>query len=144
MKKILSYVCLILIAFSVVGCSQKGNTKDVTINIGKSSKFSKDELNSAVTCVKNRFNKEFDGCTLTYLWYDEVKSNETVTGYLAHGGGSINKAKSENVVVLYSNFKVGSSYAGGSLNKNSTYTNYLWILVRDSKSGDWHVDDVGY
>jgi hypothetical protein len=46
--------------------------------------------------------------------------------------------------VLLSDFNVDSSGGDGSLNPNSTYGGWNWILIRDSKTGNWRVDDWGY
>ncbi|AGF55703.1 hypothetical protein Cspa_c19350 [Clostridium saccharoperbutylacetonicum N1-4(HMT)] len=63
---------------------------------------------------------------------------------MKNGRGSVNGVKTENVIVLLSNFDVDSSGGDGSLNPNSTYDNYNWILIRDSKTDSWKVDDRGY
>ncbi|NLK98829.1 MAG: DUF4829 domain-containing protein [Epulopiscium sp.] len=100
-------------------------------------------MNDAVNCVKEKF-KDFEGCSLTKLWYDEEKTNNFIEGYLRGGRGSVNGAKAENVIVLLSNFDVDSSGGDGSLNPNSTYSDWNWILIRDSKASNWQVDDWGY
>lgn len=63
---------------------------------------------------------------------------------MKNGRGSVNGAKAENVIVFLSNFDVGSSDGDGTLNLNSTYSDWKWILIRDSKTGNWKVDDIGY
>lgn len=143
MKKILAFIFFMLIMFSLIALKQVGKTDSVSVNIEKSNKFSEVEINNAISCVKNKF-KGFKGCTLKDLWYDEEKSNEFIKGYLSNGRGSVNGVKSENVIVLLSNFDVDSSGGDGSLNPNSTYSNWNWILIRDSKTGKWRVDDWGY
>lgn len=143
MKKIVSLICLMLVMFSLVACKQVGKTNSISVNIEKSNKFSEEEINNAVSCVKKKF-KDFKGCTLTNLWYDEEKSNDFIKGYLSNGKGSVNGVKPENVIVLLSNFDVDSSGGDGSLNPNSTYSNWNWILIRDSKTGNWRCDDWGY
>ncbi len=47
-------------------------------------------------------------------------------------------------MVLLSNFKVGPSGGNGSLEPNSTYTEWQWILIRDNTSDNWLVKDWGY
>lgn len=147
MKKLLSFLCLFSVMFSMmfslVACKQVGKTNHVAVNIEKSDKFSEEEINDAINCVKKKF-KDFDGCNLTKLWYDEEKSNRFIGGYLENGKGSVNGAKAEDVIVLLSDFEVDSSGGDGSLNPNSTYTGWNWILIRDSKTGNWKVDDWGY
>ncbi|RII34623.1 DUF4829 domain-containing protein [Clostridium chromiireducens] len=81
---------------------------------------------------------------MTKLWYDEKKSDQFIEGYLKNGRGSVNGVKPENVIVLLSNFDVDPSGGDGSLNPNSTYDNYNWILIRGSKMDNWKVDDRGY
>ncbi len=122
---------------------QVGKTDNIVVSIGTTDKFSENELNGAVNCVKKSF-KSYKGATLTKLWYDEEKSDQFIEGYLKNGRGSVNGVKPENVIVLLSNFDVDSSGEDGSLNPNSTYDNYNWILIRDSKTDNWKVDDRGY
>ena len=143
MKKVLFYLCLILMVFSLVACKHAGKTnKDVVIT-GESALFSKEEVDAAINCVKIKF-KDFEGCNLKKLWYDEEESNSLIAGYLSNGKGSVNGVKAENVIVLLSNFDVNSSGGDGSFNPNSTYSNWNWILIRDSKTGNWRADDWGY
>ena len=143
MKKMIIFLCLIIVAFSLMAFNQVGKTNNVVTKIEKSDKFSKEEINDAINCVKKKF-KDFNGCNLTQLQYAEEKSNNFIEGYLSNGKGSVNGAKAENVIVLLSNFKVDSSGGDGSFNPNSTYSNWNWILIRDSKTGNWKVDDWGY
>ena len=49
----------------------------------------------------------------------------------------------DEVIVLISSFDVDSSGGDGSLNPNSTYTRWSWILVRN-KNGKWKHVDHGY
>lgn len=48
------------------------------------------------------------------------------------------------MIILLSEFDVGPSGGDGSLNPNSTYDNFIWILIRDDKSSPWKIDDWGY
>lgn len=143
MKKMILFLYIILLVSSLVACKQEGKTNNVVTNIGRSDKFSVQEINDAINCVKKKF-KDFKGCNLTKVWYDEKKSNNSIEGYLKNGMGSMNGVKAENVIVLLSNFDIDSSGGDGSLNSNSTYSGWNWILIRDSKTGNWKVDDWGY
>ncbi|MDK2584616.1 DUF4829 domain-containing protein [Romboutsia sedimentorum] len=143
MKKVISSFIIILIVFSVVGCNRMGKTKDASITIGKSVKFSKKEIDDAVECVKERF-KNYKGCTLTDLWYDENKSNTYVEDYLKYGGGTENGSTKENSIVLMSNFDVDSLGGDGSFEPNSTTDDWQWVLIRDSKTSKWEVIESGY
>ena len=142
MKKIFTYLSMILMIFSLVGCNQNNKPTNIKIDIGESTKFSKEEIDNAVDCLKRSF--DFEACTLTKIYYNEEISNTAVEDYLQFGNGSVNKVKDENVIVLLSDFDVDNSGDNPVLNPGETYTNYNWILIRDDKNSDWKVDDCGF
>lgn len=109
-----------------------------------SDKFSEAEISDAMYCVMDKFDNAFKGCELTKLWYDEEISNAQIESYMTGGRGSFNGINKNNVIVLLSEFNVDSSGGDGSLNPNSTYNNWIWILIRDSGKDEWRVDDWGY
>ena len=128
--------------FSLAGCNQNNKLTDINVNIGESTKFSKEEINNAVDCLKRSF--DFEACTLTKIYYNEEISNTSVENYLQFGNGSENKVKVENVIVLLSDFDVDNSGDNPVLNPGETYTNYNWILIREDKNSNWKVDDWGF
>lgn len=142
MKKIIP-LFLLLVLLSLTIYKHSFNTSQASITIGASSKFTQEDISSAVQQVQQKF-KDFEGCKLTKLWYDEEKSNHFIEGYLQHGKGATNGVTASNVVVLLSDFDVDSSGGDGSLNPNSTYTDWNWILIRDNSDQPWRVDDWGY
>ena len=142
MKKIVIYLSMILMIFLLVGCNQNNKPTDIKLDIGESTKFSKEEIDNAVDCLKRSF--DFEACTLTKIYYNEEISNTAVEDYLQFGNGSVNKVKDENVIVLLSDFDVDNSGDNPVLNPGETYTNYNWILIRDDKISDWKVDDWGF
>lgn len=142
MKKIVIYLSMILMIFLLVGCNQNNKPTNIKLDIGESTKFSKEEIDNAVDCLKRSF--DFEACTLTKIYYNEEISNTAVEDYLQFGNGSVNKVKAENVIVLLSDFDVDNSGDNPVLNPGETYTNYNWILIRDDKNSDWKVDDCGF
>ena len=142
MKKIVIYLSMILMIFSLVGCNQNNKSTNIKLDIGESTKFSKEEIDNAVDCLKRSF--DFEACTLTKIYYNEEISNTAVEDYLQFGNGSVNKVKAENVIVLLSDFDVDNSGDNPVLNPGETFTNYNWILIRDDKNSDWKVDDCGF
>lgn len=128
--------CIILLLFSLVACKQGNTTNDLIRDIGRSSKFTEKEITEAIDSVIDNFS--FLASTLTKVWYDEEKSNSYIISYLKDG------IKSENIIVLLSNFDVDGSGDNPVLNSNSTYTDYQWILIRDNSTSDWRIDDWGY
>ena len=55
----------------------------------------------------------------------------------------LNQYGGDELIVLLSSFDVDASGGDGSLNPNETYSNWNWILVRDS-GGQWRHADHGY
>lgn len=144
MKKAIYFFIIILMLFSLAGCSTDYRVNNAKVTIGKSEKFSEEEINDAVECTKEKF-KSFKGCTLTDIWYDEEKSNKLTHNYLEEGnGGYESGATEENTIVLMANFDVDFWGASPSLEPNSTYTDYQWYLVRESKNTKWEVVGSGY
>lgn len=117
-------------------------TSELVIEIGNSNKFDKKEIEDAVNLVRDNFS--FPASTLTKIWYSEEESDKFTKFYLENGKGSVNGSKSENVIVLLSNFDVDDSGDNPVLNPGSTYENYNWILIRDNKNSEWTIDDSGY
>ena len=84
----------------------------------------------------NYFEKNFEGCTLTeitYLGDDKLDDWQEFA----------ERNNADDVMVLVSSFNVDASGGDGSLNPNSTYTNWKWILVR-TNGGKWEHVDHGY
>jgi hypothetical protein len=142
MRKFLLFVCIVMLCVPFSACGN-GEKDTIKMTIGDSKEFTKAEIQSAMDCAAKKL-KEFGGCTLTDIWYDESKSDNAANDYLSTGKGSTNGATAGNVIVLYSNFNVDASGGDGSLNRNSTYEKWCWILIRDSKNGAWRADDWGY
>lgn len=143
MKRLLIFIGITLIGMFIFISFNSGKTKDVNITIGASEKFSEKEIKDAIEAVKVKFSS-FNGCTMTDLWYDEEVSNRNIEGYLENRKGSLSETKEENVIVLISNFNVDESGGDGSLNRNSTYPGWQWILLRNDKDSNWKVNDSGY
>lgn len=139
MKRYFAAGTALLLILLLAACV--GDSSRASVTIGESSKFSKSDINHAVDCVEERF-KDFDGCELLKIWYDEEQSDEAVEAYMTNGRGSVNGVEENDVIVLYSNFFVDSSGSDGSLNPDMTYKDWQWILIRDDNS--WKVDDFGY
>lgn len=88
MKKIIILFCCLLSVFSLVACNKGSVSNDILIEVSKSTKFSKDEIENAIQNVKSNFS--FPGATLTKIWYDEEKSNYLIDSYLENGRGLTN------------------------------------------------------
>lgn len=134
MKKLIAFVLASVCLLSLVGCG--GNVKNVQVTDYTSEIYSEVEIKSAIDVAIDYFQKEFEGCTLieiTYLGDDKLDDwSEYAEGNHA-----------DDVIVLVSTFEVDASGGDGSLNPNSTYTNWKWVLVR-TDGGKWKHIDHGY
>lgn len=104
--------------------------KEVTSNI-----YSYDDITSAINTVINYFNENFKGCTLKEIYY--AGDNENYFKEILQQYGA------DEAIVLTSTFDVDGSGGDGSLNPNSTYKDWIWLLVRN-KQGEWKHVDHGY
>jgi len=138
MGKGIRYTVLVLLLLAFTGCSNP----PVKLEIGESQRFSEEEIRSAARLVTDSFS--FPSAELTKVSYDEETSEKLAAGYISHGKGQQNGARFENVLVLLSEFQVDDSGDNPVLNPGSTYTDFQWILVRESETGAWVIDDWGY
>ena len=104
--------------------------KEVTSNI-----YSYDDITSAINTVIEYFNENFKGCTLKEIYYAGDNENYFKEILQQYGG--------DEAIVLTSTFDVDGSGGDGSLNPNSTYKDWIWLLVRN-KQGEWKHVDHGY
>ena len=134
MKKLIAMVLALVCVIGLVACG--GNTKNVRIIDYSSEMYSDAEIENAIDVAINYFEKNFEGCTLTeitYLGDDKLDDWQEFA----------ERNNADDVMVLVSSFNVDASGGDGSLNPNSTYTNWKWILVR-TNGGKWEHDDHGY
>lgn len=131
MRRILA---LMLAALLLTGCA-KGNTDYVKIEHGTSVLYTEDEIQDAMDLVLRQFQKGFEGCYMTELWYDEAASAEDAAAWAR-------EHDAEEAIVLYCNYWVDGSGRNPTQNPNSMYKNWNWILIRNG--GKWELKDWGY
>ncbi len=137
MKKFICvfFSCFLILGLSACGGEISANFKTHTVD---SQLYTQDEISDAIEIIKNEFEQSPDwaGCTLTEVYYagDEVtRANQSFA----------DDNSADQVIILLSSFDVDSSGGDGSLEANSTYKDWKWILVR-SNSGQWEHIDHGY
>lgn len=134
MIKKLSLILVIALLTAVL-CSCGGNIKNAKKDIGPSDIYTSAEIDSAMNVAMAYFEKEFEGCTLLEIYYDDEKAAMTAKEY--------EDRWNTQVIVLYSSFDVDSSGGDGSFNATSTYYGWKWILSR-TDNGKWTLRDWGY
>ena len=134
-KKIKMLLSLLLCAALLTACGG-GDISEVGRQMGESERYTKAEISRAMDQVEDHFRNEFDGCKLLDLRYDEEKTRAEAEEWAQQYGA-------DEAIVLYSDFEVDSSGGDGSLNPDSTYRNWKWILTR-SGNGAWELKTWGY
>lgn len=133
-KKIICFLVCMVMAFSLCACG--GNVKNVNVVDIESEIYTSDDINFAIENITKEFDKNWKGCTLKEIYY---AGDETSHGYQDWA----DRNNADEVIVLLSSFDVDSSGGDGSLNPNSIYDGWNWILVRNT-GGQWRHVDHGY
>lgn len=107
-------------------------------NIGDSDKYSKKEIQESMSIVKENLKDSLKGSKLLTLTYDEKESNELTDNYLPTLD-VYSKAKKYDTLILNSEIKTGQS--SGSLDPQTTYKNYYWVLIKKER---WEVIYAGF
>lgn len=134
MKKLIALVFALACVIGFVAYG--GNMKNVKIADCSSEIYSDAEIENAMDVAIHYFEKNFEDCILTeitYLGDDQLDNWQEFA----------ERNNADDVMVLVSSFNVGASGGDGSLNPNSTYTNWKWVLVR-TNGGKWEHVDHGY
>lgn len=151
MKNTVVVTLIMLCVLAISACSPQAETKVegtetaaptemVTLELGESSKFNEQELQQAVDCMLKK-SREFKGCELKKIWYDEELSDQDVTFYMKYGQGREGGVERENVIVIHSAFYAGED-ADASMGVG-LYPDWKWYLIRDGKTSEWCVTDWG-
>lgn len=132
MKK-LWLVCLAgILLLALCACAPSAD-RNIEYN---SARYTDAEIAAAIDAATAYFHKNFTGCTLTEITYGGDERTQAHEEWAA-------RHDADEVIVLLSSFDVDASGGDGSLNPNSTYDNWMWIMVR-SNGGAWRHADHGY
>ena len=132
-KRIASFVLCAVMLLTLCACGDVSNTATHEV---ESKLYTQSDINSAINVTKRQFRRNWNGCTLTEIYYAGDEVSEKHQEWADRNG-------LDEVIVLISSFDVDSSGGDGSLNPDSTYKNWMWILGR-SKGGQWQPLDHGY
>lgn len=138
MKRGFRILLAIMILFSLTGCKGKADG-DITIDKSDSSKFSEEEIDSAIKVVKDNFL--FPGSKLKEVSYDEDKSEDAIKDFMEYGKGKGTDIDPNDVIVLFSDFDISGE---NPVLSKGEYKDYSWILVRKDKDRVWKIENQGY
>lgn len=135
MKRVTLFALLLITALLLSGCMDRGNVNHVRKTVGESTVYTKAEIEDAMDVVIRHFRREFAGCTLIHLYFDEDAPAQYSEGWAK-------QYDADEAIILLSSFEVGPEGSDGSLNPDSTYNGWQWILVRDI-GGPWTLRTSG-
>lgn len=138
MKRCLRILLAIMILVSLVACKGKAGG-DITIDKSDSTKFSEEEIDSAIKVVKDNFS--FPGAELKRVRYEESKSEEEIKVFMENGAGKDKDIDPNNVIVIFTDFDITGE---NPVLSKGEYKDYNWILVRTDKDSEWVIEDQGY
>jgi len=138
MKRIYLFLLCAVLAFSLCACG--GNVKNVRIENVDSELYSEEDIHAAIQVIVKEFDRSWSGCTLTDIAYAGDEKTLAESEYYLEEHGVYD---ADELIVLTSSFDVDATGGDGSLNPNSTYDGWSWLLVRSS-GGRWKHVDHGY
>ena len=142
-KKSRIAICAIFVILGVaiflVLTGNRGNVSNVHRVVGYSALYDETSINEAFDVIEKKFAKDFEGCTLTELRYDEDVENrftEEIEKY--------HKENNQELIVVLSTFDTDEKGGDGGFNPNDTYTNWQWHLVKTADKKSWDIINWGY
>ena len=119
------------------------DTKNLVIDYGTSSIYTKDDMDEAIDVIKKQFSS-FEGCELHSLSYtsDDACNNEDNIAWMNElEEANDNKESFTQCISFDSSFRSPKN-GGGAWNANEEYT-WSWWLAR-SEGGTWKLMTWGY
>ena len=142
-KKSISVICAVLVISGVatvlVLTGNRGNVSNVNRVVGYSALYGENSINEAFDVIEKKFAKDFEGCTLTELRYDEDVENR-----FAEEIEKYHKENNQELIVVLSIFDTDEKGGDGGFNPNDTYANWQWYLVKTSDKKSWEIINWGY
>ena len=142
-KKNIIAICAALVilgmAIVLVLTENRGNVSNVNRVVGYSALYGENSVNEAFDVIEKKFAKDFEGCTLTELRYDEDVENK-----FAEEIEKYHKENNQELIVVLSTFDTDEKGGDGGFNPNDTYTNWQWHLVKTANKKSWDIINWGY
>ncbi len=133
-KRICAVALMFILLISLAACG--GDVSEAGRRVDESKVYVEEDIIDAMDTVTSHFKKNFKGCKLISLEYDEEISLKAAVDWAE-------QYEADEAIVLVSSFEVDSSGGDGSLNPDSTYNDWQWILTRND-GGKWTLQTYGY
>ena len=127
------------VAIFLILIANRGNVSNVNRIVGYSALYDETSINEAFDVIEKKFSKDFEGCTLTELRYDEDVENrftEEIEKY--------HKENNQELIVVLSAFDTDEKGGDGGFDPNDTYADWQWHLVKTADKKSWEIINWGY
>ncbi|MBQ6266842.1 MAG: hypothetical protein IJK64_03635 [Clostridia bacterium] len=139
MKKTICVLLLLCIVLTAAGCAQACKTENAKIDLGESALYSVEDRQAAVDYIVNRLFKNNVVKELYAVRYaGDDRSQEEQAYYV-----DAEQLAFDEIIVFLTDFRSARGVKAGSLNPNENYTDYAYILGRET-GGDWEFVTGGY
>ena len=109
-------VCVILGVAAVLALTgNRGNISNVNRVVGYSALYDENSINEAFDVIEKKFAKNFEGCTLTELRYDEDVENK-----FAEEIEKYHKENNQELIVVLSTFDTDEKGGDDGFNPNDS------------------------
>ena len=132
MKRKFIFGVLIFCIYCMILTSCNGDTSKTDLDLGNSELFTQKEMEGAVNCIKREF-RGFGGCTMLNLRYGEKETKKAGSQW------EKDAEQKGRVAIFVSDFETGSTGGDGSLEPDSKYPDWQWIVIKDHITGEWQV-----
>ena len=127
------------VAIFLVLTANRGNVSNVNRIVGYSALYDETSINEAFDVIEKKFAKDFEGCTLTELRYDEDVENR-----FAEEIEKYHKENNQELIVVLSTFDTDEKGGDGGFDPNDTYADWQWHLVKTADKKSWEIINWGY
>ena len=141
-KRILAIcaVCVILgVAAVLVLTGNRGNISNVNRVVGYSALHDENSINEAFDVIEKKFAKDFEGCTLTELRYDEDVENK-----FAEEIEKYHKENNQELIVVLSTFDTDEKVEMVDSILMIHIPTGNGILVKTANKKSWDIINCGY
>ena len=140
-RNLLSAVVFVIlgVAIFLVLTANRGNVSNVNRIVGYSALYDENSINEAFDVIEKKFSKDFEGCTLTELRYDEDVENR-----FAEEIEKYHKENNQELIVVLSTFDTDEKGGDGGFDPNDTYADWQWHLVKTADKKSWEMINWGY
>ena len=123
-KKSIIVICAVLVISGVatvlVLTGNRGNVSNVKRVVGYSALYGENSIKEAFDVIEKKFAKDFEGCTLTELRYDEDVENR-----FAEEIEKYHKENNQELIVVLSTFDTDEKGGDGGFNPKREVANLL-------------------